>query len=294
MTVRLAQFSEALAGFSNLIPGGGFAFLQRYTTAMAHGTRRAALAAFFGLIPVPAARAGIGAQTVLRRAKKLRWVQATAGLIDFRVEMASRGEHELERLQRKLVSAQQRAQIVLGEPLRLRIRALIVGSRESAAVLLGRPVNGFAIGDVAVMVFNDRIDAVGPHEPCHCWSSKMWGKPSGEWIAEGLAVHADGHWQGAGLHACVARLRSAGRLIPLESLIHHRWSKSGYPDATTYPQSGSFVQFLFARYGRDAVKQLWKQGRSAKQCEVLLRRPFAEVEREWLSEGEKQKEEISR
>lgn len=240
-----------------------------------------------GLCSLPAAgiaRANIGSSIVLRRAKKMRWMELTAGRIDVSIEAGSKGELLAEEVKRRLASAEARVEHILGEPLRGRVRALIAGSRQTTKALLGQPVNGFAIGDVAVMVFGDTIDAIGPHELCHVWSARMWGKPAGEWITEGLAVHADGRWHGVGLHANVRRLQETKRLIPLASLVEKRWGKAGYSDLVTYPQAGSFVQYLFTNYKREIVRSLWRQGRSASRIEAVLGKPLEHVESEWLRE----------
>jgi len=173
---------------------------------------------------------------------------------------------------------------VIGEPLTRRGRAFIAGSLATSKGLIGRPINGFAIAPVAVMVYCDSINAIGPHELCHAWANLMWGPSSGTWIDEGLAVHCDGNWQRLPLHGVAGWLLERGRLIPLGKLIEGKWSQKEYSFKITYPESGSLIKFLYENYGRETVKALWQGGASVPACEAVLGKPLRLVEGDWLRE----------
>jgi hypothetical protein len=224
----------------------------------------------------------ITSATILKRARKFRWIESQTGEIDLSVEAGSRAEREIDRVKRWLASSQERIEQVLGEPLKPRVRSFIAGSVATSKALIGHPLNGFSIAPIAVMVYSDSVNAIGPHELCHAWANSLWGRSSGEWIDEGLAVHSDGHWRGLPLHKVAKWLLDRGKLLPIGALIGKRWSKGGYPAGITYPESGSFVTFILEKYSREAVKTYWQRGAAAG--EAVLGKPLLAVEREWLRE----------
>lgn len=49
----------------------------------------------------------------------------------------------------------------------------------------------------------------------------------------------------------------------------------------TYPEAGSFMKFLYERYGRDAVKALWTQG--AESIPKVFGESLTQLESEWFA-----------
>ena len=47
----------------------------------------------------------------------------------------------------------------------------------------------------------------------------------------------------------------------------------------TYPESGSFVKFLYETYGREKIKMLWKQGH--KYTKQIYGKELYQLEKEW-------------
>ncbi len=143
--------------------------------------------------------------------------------------------------------------------------------------LLGREVNGQALPQrqTVFFVLSTLVDASGAHELCHVMATSAWGKTE-DWINEGLAVYADDVWNGHPLHTVTAFHLERGTAIPLRDLIEH----FGRHDAlVAYPEAGSFVKFLYERYGRAAVHAIWTAGGAG--IPRTTGRSLDDLEREW-------------
>lgn len=252
--------------------------------AVMHSRRHALWLTLAGgsLVGIGRIDGAINSATILKRSRKFRWIETQTGEIDLSIEAGSRAEREIDRVKLWLASAQERTEQVLGERLKPRVRAFIVGSVTTSKALIGHPLYGFSIAPVAVMVYSDSVNAIGSHELCHAWANSMWGRSSGEWIDEGLAVHSDGQWRRLPLHTVAKWLLDRGKLLPINALTGNRWNKAKYPAGITYPESGSFITFVLEKYSREAVKTYWQHGVAAS--EAILGKPLLAVEREWLRE----------
>jgi len=131
------------------------------------------------------------------------------------------------------------------------------------------------------MVYGDTIKAIGGHETCHALSHTLWGKPHGLWLDEGLAVYSDDQWRGLPLYSVAKVLLDKGKLLPVDDLLDNNWIKK-YPDMVTYPELGSFVKFLYEKYGLDAVKNIWQNG--AKNADSAFGKNISTLEAEWRGE----------
>ena len=172
---------------------------------------------------------------------------------------------------------------LLGESeLQEKIHIFAVEDQARMKALTGRELIGQAMADQNAIccVFSKTTRAVGAHEVMHIVSFRQWGgsKSGRVWLAEGLAVFADDHWQGHGLHALCHYLRDSGDLAPLGRLMQEMTS---YPYLVSYPECGSFVKFLYERYGRDKVKQLWRAPRVDK-VEPIFGKDLPGLAAEWL------------
>jgi hypothetical protein len=68
-----------------------------------------------------------------------------------------------------------------------------------------------------------------------------------------------------------------GELLPIATFEKNGWRKKS--DLVTYPESGSFVKFLYEKYGVDAVRQLWQRGDG--QIARIFGKSIDDLEREW-------------
>lgn len=124
---------------------------------------------------------------------------------------------------------------------------------------------------------------LGVHEFMHVATGRNFGERNGfgAWILnEGVAVFADGRWHGYGLHALTNHLRRTDRGLSLQTLLA---AGRSHPEAATYPQAGSFVAYLYDRFGTDTlVTLLERQYRSEEPVvEAVLGTSRQELEAGW-------------
>jgi hypothetical protein len=67
------------------------------------------------------------------------------------------------------------------------------------------------------------------------------------------------------------------QLIPIAALLKSGWRKNSA--LVTYPETGSFVKFLYEKHGVDAVKQTWKGG--SGQIPRIFGKQIDDIEQEW-------------
>lgn len=126
-------------------------------------------------------------------------------------------------------------------------------------------------------VYNDSIKAIGAHELNHVIVHNLWGSQGEKFLSEGFAVFSDNSWNGYNLHYLCKYLLKKGKLISLENLINN-FSK--YSSMLTYPQSGSFVKFLFETYGKEKFRKLWEKGSGS--FNEIYNKDIKILEFEWL------------
>lgn len=154
----------------------------------------------------------------------------------------------------------------------------IVDSPENVRKLTSQKTNGIAYpSSQTVVVFHQQnSSAVSEHELYHVISIDSWGK-SADWLQEGTAVDADKIWWNYPLHNLCNYLKSKNLLIPIPNLI-----KSFRKENTmiSYPQMGSFTQYLIKKYGLSNLKELWK----IQNFNMVYNKSIEELEKEWLLE----------
>jgi hypothetical protein len=201
----------------------------------------------------------------------------------FHYEADSHAEKELETLAKLHDEARRRVLDLLGErryPPRVHVFA--VETRERMRQMLGWETNGQAIpdGNALCVVFSKLTNAAGAHELMHVVSQNLWGalSPTRNWLNEGLAVYSDDvyGWGGYELHALSKHMRQTGQSVPLAALMTD-FDKQ--PQQLSYPATGSFVKFLYQRYGRDKLKQLWQA--ELDDLPAIYGKGAAELEMEW-------------
>ncbi len=208
------------------------------------------------------------------------WKTAVTDHLRLHYEPGTVAEAKIEGLKRLQEKAYSRNLQVLGiSEYTSQTDIFIVNSRPRMKELIGRETNGYAWANTRGVCFivSDTIIAAGAHELMHVMSRNTWtGKPA-TWLAEGLAVYADDAWYRYELHELSKYLLTQKKLVPLEKLLE---GFKGSSDMITYPQSGSFVKYLYEEYGVEKVKELWVRG-SAEDIRRVLGREVEAVERDW-------------
>ncbi len=217
----------------------------------------------------------------LRTAQGFAWVSRQSAHFDYFFEAGTLAERDIEAIGRSMEKSRAGLEQLLGAALENRNQVFVVDSRARIKALAGRETNGFAFGTASAMVYSTTINALGAHETCHNVARSLWGKPHGQWIDEGLAVYSDDGWHGHPLHELAKWLLDRNKLVPLDDLIRDERFRA-YSDMVTYPELGSFVKYVYEKYGRGAVKTLWQRG--AGEADRACGRTLNQLEEEWRSE----------
>ncbi|MCF8421242.1 MAG: hypothetical protein K9G63_20385, partial [Melioribacteraceae bacterium] len=155
----------------------------------------------------------------------------------------------------------------------------IVESRERMYELIKHKINAGAYPrfNAVYSVYSEKLKAVGDHEFHHIIVHNMWGMPSDNLLSEGFAVYSDDKWHGYELHPLCNYLFTKGKLLSLKELSDNF---SEYSPLLTYPQSGSFIKYLYVKYGYEKLKLLWENG--FKDIENIYDSSSDKIEYEWL------------
>lgn len=130
-----------------------------------------------------------------------------------------------------------------------RVRYVKYPDRETKREWTGDAGNAHVEGDALHTLW-----PTDSHEIVHVLA-RAWGDPPAL-LAEGLAVHLSGAWQGRPVRACAAELRAAGRAgRPSELLDGQRFR--ALSDLDTYPLAGACVEWLAETRGKDALRELY-------------------------------------
>jgi hypothetical protein len=218
----------------------------------------------------------------LRSREGFQWRSEHSSHFDYFYEPSSPAERDIDKIKAGMERDYAHLLALLGaDQSDFRMQSFIVDSRLRMRQLCYRESNGWAIGTVFAAVYGDSIDALGPHEKCHLLAQHLWGPTHDVWLNEGLAVYSDDNWQGHPLHAICKQLHAQGKLIPLSSLIKNNWHHKHYPDMVTYPEAGSFVKFLYERYGVSSIKTMWQKGHI--RVPETFGKSLPQLEQEWNS-----------
>lgn len=139
----------------------------------------------------------------------------------------------------------------------LPIEVFFVDSRQEMQRLVGQPIGGMVQSGErsAILVYNATYTPFLQHEITHLYSHNHWGSPrNGRWISEGLAALANGSCQGHSVADLVKGLHQDGRLIAWEALSRNFDSLD---ELSANLQAASMVDFIRARGGMPAVRDLW-------------------------------------
>jgi hypothetical protein len=217
----------------------------------------------------------------IHKAKGFSWNSYTSSHFDIFFEAASVAERESQKIAGLLEKFHAGLETLLGIPLPERTEYFLVSSRARMKELVGFEANAANNGPVSLGVYNETTRAIGLHEICHWQARNAWGPSKGLWVNEGLAVYSDNQWNGRPLHLVAKWLLDHGKLAPLTDLVRNGWEKK-YSDLITYPELGSFVKFVYERYGRESVKTLWQRGPDGATASTG--KALNELDREWRAE----------
>jgi hypothetical protein len=227
----------------------------------------------------------------LKNKKGFTWIPKSSTNFNYYFEAGSPAERDFDKISAWMEKSRARVEKILGGSFGEKTESFLVDSRARMKQLVGEEGNGFAFGShnpstsklefVTAMIYSDTIKAIGAHETCHTLAYLLWGKPRGAWLNEGLAVYSDDQWRGLPLHPVAKVLLDKGELLPIADFLEDSWTKK-YPDMITYPELGSFVKFLYEKYGLDAVKNLWQHG--ARNADSAFGKNIATLEAEWRAE----------
>jgi hypothetical protein len=161
-----------------------------------------------------------------------------------------------------------------------RAHVFLLRSREDVRQLVGRPAGGWTEpqANSVLVVVRDSVPPPLRHELGHLYSHRLWGRPHGPWISEGVALFAVGHCAGRPLHQWAAAIQRAGEPVSLDLLLRN----FDFSQAAPHLLAGSFVTFVADRHGIEAVKALWRRGVESAQGSSAA--DLAELEAAWHEE----------
>lgn len=128
-------------------------------------------------------------------------------------------------------------------------------------------------------VYGDSLKVLGAHEFNHVIVTNSWGETTTfRWLGEGFAGYSDDAWGKYDLHVLCKYFMDNNLLLPISAL---RNDFDDYNVMITYPESASFVKFLYEKYGFRRLKSLWQQGDGV--VEAIYGKSFKDLESEWLT-----------
>jgi hypothetical protein len=226
------------------------------------------------LLLAPSAGARDFSFKAFHEAKGFHWLSDRSPGFDYYFEPNTPAARDIEKIKGIMENTRKDIETLLGVSVGQRVGVFIVDSRARMKDLAGAESNGFAANGIQAVVYNDTISAIGAHETCHLLAAAAWGRPSAQWITEGLAVYSDDEWWGLPLHSVARGLMDHKDLVPMKDLTR-KGRINKYPDWQTYPELGSFVKFIYETQGRDAIVEMWRHGAP---------RDLRDMEIQWLGE----------
>jgi hypothetical protein len=206
------------------------------------------------------------------------WKTDRSATFEYHFEPSSTAEREIEKIKTTMEQSRSHVVALLGEKTGPPgVPVFIVETRHRMKELTGTPQNAWSTPKVIAFIYGAQAKAIGAHEDCHILARHFWGSPHADWLDEGLAVYSDDEWWGHPLHGVAKLLLERGQLIPIAALLKSGWRKQS--DLVTYPETGSFVKFMYEKYGLDLVKQTWKGGSS--QILQIFGKKVDDLEQEW-------------
>ena len=127
------------------------------------------------------------------------------------------------------------------------------------------------------------------HEVVHLLT-KRWGGGTAL-LAEGIAVYLSGGWNGRTVDEAARALAESGRLVALADLVDTSRFRA-LDEEITYPESASFVKYLFVTFGLERFRELYRSvplDPGAERFDACLREMYGigidEAERAWREQA---------
>jgi hypothetical protein len=216
----------------------------------------------------------------MKKAPGFVWKSDKSQNFVYYFEAHSPAERDIENIKTNMEKERSTVEKVLGAVSRQKLEVFLVDSLKRMKELVGSERHAWANDTVIGATYGDEgIRRVGAHEIFHCLALKLWGKASGLWVSEGLAVYSEDQWRGIPLHLLAKWLLDHQKLLPMTTLTN---SDSWKTSMITYPQCGSFVKFIYEKYGMAVMKDIYLNG-----IHVAGKRKgksLPELEKEWLAE----------
>jgi hypothetical protein len=221
----------------------------------------------------------------LQAARGFDWVRDSVGMFRLYAEAGTGPAGRLEAVVEEItgdIQPQIRSVIgrgISGEP----IHVFLLEDTSDMKRLIGWAGTGIATETFVLHVLPEDRPRLGAHEFMHVATAREFGELTGygSWMLnEGVAVFASGRWHGYDLHALTRRLRDEGDGLALRRLLTEGRSLA---ERITYPQAGSFVEFLHHRFGADTLAALLQRQYSSPepQFEAVLGMDLEALEAEW-------------
>ena len=191
----------------------------------------------------------------MKKAKGFVWKSEKSANFVFYFEPQTPAERDIEKIKANMEKERSAAETLLGATSRLEIDVFLVDSLKRMKDLVGAERHAWASSaTIGATYGDDGIRRIGAHEILHCLALELWGESSGLWANEGLAVYSEDHWRGIPLHLVAKWLLDKGYLLPMSVLTESDvWKTNMF----TYPQCGSFVKFIYERYGMVIMKDIY-------------------------------------
>ena len=189
----------------------------------------------------------------LARTRGFEWVTDSSDHFRLYIEAASPAAQRIDLLKFTLEQDRSRVLRLLGESdFDSPINVFVVASRDQMERLTGQSTNAIAYhrSRVIVLTITTEWSATSAHEILHIIAMNSWGLAP-VWLNEGVAVLADGKWQGHALHTAAKELLERDLMVPLDRLTSQFREVA---PAVAFPQAGSLIQYIATHYGIAAVK----------------------------------------
>jgi hypothetical protein len=181
------------------------------------------------------------------------WKSEKSANFVFYFEPQTPAESDIEKI--KASMERSGVEALLGATSRLKIDVFLVDSLKRMKDLVGAERHAWASGaTIGATYGGDGIRRIDAHEILHCLALELWGESSGLWANEGLAVYSEDRWRSIPLHLVAKWLLDKGYLLPMSTLTE---SDAWKTNMITYPQCGSFVKFIYERYGVVIMKDIY-------------------------------------
>ncbi|MFN9999354.1 MAG: hypothetical protein ACK52X_07015 [bacterium] len=172
-------------------------------------------------------------------------------------------------------------QILRIDPLDFKFAYVFVNSSNSMKLIANKyEGQGIAFVDSKVVVeqAHSNSNGCGAHELFHLIIYHHTGVlPKDGFTSEGFAVFSDDKWWGYDLHSVANYILNNKQIRILDVIQDFRRN-----EIVSYPISGSFIKFIYEKYGLETVLYCYKYG--IINIEKVIPKKIDELEKEWRNE----------